>query len=32
VLKEAQALLGVPIDIVAAGPWKTVVRERQELV
>jgi len=32
VLKEAQALLGVPVELDAAGPWKTVVRERRSIV
>src|SRR5438132_5843847 len=32
VLKDAQALLGVPVELDAAGPWKTVMRERRSIV
>jgi len=32
VLKDAKAFLGVPIEIDAAGPWKTVLRERRPVV
>jgi PAS domain S-box-containing protein len=32
VLQDAKAFLGVPIELDAAGPWKTVVRERRTVV
>jgi PAS domain S-box-containing protein len=32
VLGDASALLGVPIELSAAGPWKTVVQERRSVV
>jgi PAS domain S-box-containing protein len=32
VLRDAQAFLGVPIELDAAGPWKTVLRERRPVV
>jgi len=32
VLRDASAFLGVPIELDAAGPWKTVVQERRPLV
>jgi PAS domain S-box-containing protein len=32
VRRDASALLGVPIELEAAGPWKTVLRERRPVV
>ena len=32
VLQDAKAFLGVPIELDAAGPWKTVLRERRTVV
>ena len=32
VLHDAKAFLGVPIELDAAGPWKTVLRERKTVV
>jgi len=32
VLHDAKAFLGVPIELDAAGPWKTVLRERRTVV
>jgi PAS domain S-box-containing protein len=32
VLQDASALIGVPIEIDAAGPWKTVLQERRTVV
>jgi PAS domain S-box-containing protein len=32
VLDDAKAFLGIPIELDAAGPWKTVLRERRTVV
>src|SRR5216684_6774853 len=32
VLRDARAFLGVPIELDAAGPWKTVLRERRTVL
>jgi PAS domain S-box-containing protein len=32
VLEDAKALVGLPIELDAAGPWKTVIEERRSLV
>ncbi len=32
VLQDAKAFLGVPIELDAAGPWKTVLRDRRAVV
>jgi PAS domain S-box-containing protein len=32
VVKDASALVGVPIELNAAGPWKTVLQERRPVV
>src|SRR5437870_10793764 len=32
VVKDASALLGTSIELGAAGPWKTVLRERRSVV
>jgi len=32
VLQDAQAFLGVPIELDAAGPWKSVLRDRRPVV
>src|SRR5258708_6697674 len=32
VLQEANAMIGVPIELDSAGPWKTVIQERRRVV
>ncbi len=32
VLEEAKAMIGVPIELDSAGPWKTVIQERRPVV